>query len=96
MNRFLPFRRWLPEVRQPGVLRRDLIAGITVATVLVPQAMAYARLAGLPPVYGLYAALLPPVVAAFWGSSRHLATGPVAMASLISAAAVGQPGSSGM
>ncbi|HCL29594.1 MAG TPA: sodium-independent anion transporter [Candidatus Latescibacteria bacterium] len=88
MHRFLPFRRWLPEVRQPGVLRRDLIAGITVATVLVPQAMAYARLAGLPPVYGLYAALLPPVVAAFWGSSRHLATGPVAMASLISAAAV--------
>jgi SulP family sulfate permease len=80
--------RWLPEVRQPGVLRRDLIAGITVATVLVPQAMAYASLAGLPPVYGLYAALLPPVVAAFWGSSRHLATGPVAMASLISAAAV--------
>jgi sulfate permease, SulP family len=88
MHRLFPFLRWLPEVRQPGVLRRDLIAGITVATVLVPQAMAYARLAGLPPVYGLYAALLPPVVAALWGSSRHLATGPVAMASLISAAAV--------
>lgn len=88
MHRLFPFLRWLPDVRQPGVLRRDLIAGITVATVLVPQAMAYARLAGLPPVYGLYAALLPPVVAAFWGSSRHLATGPVAMASLISAAAV--------
>jgi SulP family sulfate permease len=88
MYRIFPFLRWLPEVRQPGVLRRDLIAGITVATVLVPQAMAYARLAGLPPVYGLYAAFLPPVVAAFWGSSRHLATGPVAMASLISAAAI--------
>ncbi|HJP31368.1 MAG TPA: sulfate permease [Candidatus Latescibacteria bacterium] len=88
MHRLLPFLRWLPEVRQPGVWRRDLIAGVTVATVLVPQAMAYARLAGLPPVYGLYAAFLPPVIAAFWGSSRHLATGPVAMASLISAAAI--------
>ena len=97
MHRLLPFLRWLPDVRQPGVLRRDLVAGITVATVLVPQAMAYARLAGLPPVYGLYAALLPPIVAAFWGSSRHLATGPVAMASLISAATViplATPGSS--
>lgn len=88
MQALFPFLRWLPEVRQPGVLRRDIVAGITVATVLVPQAMAYARLAGLPPVYGLYGAFLPPVVAAFWGSSRHLATGPVAMASLISAAAI--------
>jgi SulP family sulfate permease len=88
MERLFPFLRWLPEVRQPGVLRRDLVAGVTVATVLVPQAMAYAALAGLPPVYGLYAAFLPPVVAALWGSSRHLATGPVAMASLISAAAI--------
>ena len=89
MLRLLPFLRWLPELRRPGVLRRDLVAGVTVAAVLVPQAMAYAELAGLPSVYGLYAAFLPPVIAAFWGSSRHLATGPVAMASLISAATVG-------
>lgn len=88
LRRFAPFLEWLPELRKPGVLRADLIAGVTVAAILVPQSMAYARLAGLPAVYGLYAAFLPPVVAAFWGSSRHLATGPVAMASLISAATI--------
>ena len=88
MHRLFPFLRWLPEVRQPGVLRRDLIAGITVAAVVIPQALAYARLAGLPAVYGLYAALIPPVVAALWGSCRQLVTGPMATASLISAATV--------
>ena len=88
IQRLLPFLSWLPRLSRDDI-RRDLIAGITVATVLVPQAMAYARLAGLPAVYGLYAAFLPPVIAALWGSSRQLATGPVAMASLISAATVG-------
>ena len=76
MKRFFPFIRWLPELGRPGVLRADVIAGLTVATILVPQAMAYAELAGLPPVYGLYAAFLPPAVAALFGSSRHLSTGP--------------------
>ena len=88
IQRLFPFLTWLPRLGRDEI-RRDLIAGVTVATVLVPQAMAYARLAGLPAVYGLYAAFLPPVVAALWGSSRQLATGPVAMASLISAATVG-------
>jgi sulfate permease, SulP family len=88
IQRLCPFLTWLPRLGRDEI-RRDLIAGVTVATVLVPQAMAYARLAGLPAVYGLYAAFLPPVVAALWGSSRQLATGPVAMASLISAATVG-------
>lgn len=88
MHRIFPFLRWLPELGQPGVLRADMVAGITVALILVPQAMAYAALAGLPPVYGLYAAFLPPAIAALFGSSRQLATGPVAMASLISAATV--------
>ena len=69
-------------------MRADVLAGLTVATILVPQAMAYAELAGLPPVYGLYAAFLPPAVAALFGSSRHLSTGPVAIASLISATTV--------
>jgi SulP family sulfate permease len=64
-------------------LRADLIAGITVALVLIPQSMAYAQLAGLPPYYGLYAAFLPVMVAALWGSSSQLATGPVAMVSLL-------------
>ena len=88
MKRFFPFVRWLPELGQPGVLRADIVAGLTVATILVPQAMAYAELAGLPLVYGLYAAFLPPAVAALFGSSRHLSTGPVAIASLISATTV--------
>ena len=54
-------------MRQPGVMRADVVAGITVALILVPQAMAYAELAGLPPVYGLYAAFLPPATAALFG-----------------------------
>ncbi|WPL18957.1 putative sulfate transporter [Thiorhodovibrio winogradskyi] len=68
--------------------RADLIAGITVALVLVPQSMAYAQLAGLPVVYGLYASFVPVIVASLWGSSNQLHTGPVAMLSLMSAAAV--------
>ena len=88
MKRFFPFIYWLPELGRPFVLRADVLAGLTVATILVPQAMAYAELAGLPPVYGLYAAFLPPAVAALFGSSRHLSTGPVAIASLISATTV--------
>ena len=88
IRRLLPFVQWLPELRSGQVLRADIVAGITVAAVLIPQSMAYAELAGLPAVYGLYAAFLPPVVAAFFGSSRQLSTGPVAMASLISAATI--------
>lgn len=63
--------------------RGDLIAGISVALVLIPQALAYAELAGLPAYYGLYAAALPPVAAAFFASSRYLQTGPVAMTALL-------------
>jgi len=85
-----PFRLpdWLPELRDKNVLRADAIAGLTVALVLIPQSMAYAQLAGLPPYYGLYASLLPTLIAAFFGSSRQLATGPVAMVSLMTAAAL--------
>ena len=67
---FFPFLRWFPLNREN--LRIDLIAGITVALILVPQSMAYAQLAGLPVVYGLYASLLPVVVASMWGSSNQL------------------------
>jgi SulP family sulfate permease len=80
--------QWLPELRNKEVLRADVIAGLTVALILIPQSMAYAQLAGLPAHYGLYASLLPPMIAAFFGSSRHLATGPVAMVSLMTAAAL--------
>jgi SulP family sulfate permease len=71
-----------------ATLRADLIAGVTVALVLIPQSMAYAELAGLPPVYGLYSALLPGAIAALWGSSKLLATGPVAIVSLMTASAI--------
>ena len=83
---FFPFLRWFPMNR--GVVRADLVAGITVALVLVPQSMAYAQLAGLPVVYGLYASFVPVIVASLWGSSSQLHTGPVAMLSLMSAAAL--------
>jgi len=69
-------------------VRADAMAGITVALILVPQSMAYAALAGLPVVYGLYAAFVPVIVASLWGSSPQLHTGPVAMLSLMSAAAL--------
>ncbi len=64
------------------------MAGVTVALILVPQSMAYAQLAGLPVVYGLYASFIPVIVASLWGSSSQLHTGPVAMLSLMSAAAL--------
>jgi MFS superfamily sulfate permease-like transporter len=72
----------------PSHLKSDLFAGLTVALVLVPQSMAYAQLAGLPSYYGLYAAFLPPAVAALFGSSCQLATGPVAVVSLMTAVAL--------
>jgi sulfate permease, SulP family len=83
LRRFLPFLRWFPVTRE--TLKADLVGGITVALVLVPQSMAYAQLAGLPAYYGLYAAFLPGIVAAMWGSSAQLATGPVAVVSLLTA-----------
>ena len=87
-TRFLPFLQWLPELRVRSVLKADLIAGTTVALVLVPQSMAYAQLAGLPTYYGLYASFLPVIVSALFGSSRQLATGPVAVISLLTASAL--------
>lgn len=94
--RLLPFLRWFPMTRSG--LKADLVAGITVALVLVPQSMAYAQLAGLPVVYGLYSSFVPVIIASLWGSSSQLHTGPVAMLSLMSAAALipfANPGSPG-
>jgi SulP family sulfate permease len=84
MNRFsrlLPFLRWFPM--DGTSVGADIVAGTTVALVLIPQSMAYAQLAGMPAYYGLYTAFLPVVAGALWGSSRQLATGPVAMISLL-------------
>ena len=86
---FLPFLSWIGLLKDKANLRADIISGITVALVLVPQSMAYAQLAALPVYYGLYASFLPPMVAALFGSSRQLATGPVAVVSLMTAAALG-------
>jgi len=87
-GRFVPFLSWINELKNPKVLKADIIAGVTVALVLIPQSMAYAQLAGLPPQMGLYAAFLVPIVAAVFGSSRQLQNGPVAIISLMTAAAL--------
>ncbi|MDP2253560.1 MAG: SulP family inorganic anion transporter, partial [Thiobacillus sp.] len=84
--RFFPFLAWFPI--NSVFLRADVMAGITGALVLVPKAMAYAQLAGLPVYFGLYTAFIPAILGALWGSSRQLATGPVAIVSLMTAAAL--------
>ena len=88
LKRFFPFKDWISDLKNPKILQADIIAGVTVALVLVPQSMAYAQLAGLPPYYGLYASFLPVAIASIFGSSRQLATGPVAVVSLLTAAAL--------
>lgn len=82
LHRFFPFLIWLKGY-QISTFRSDALAGVTVAVVLIPQAMAYAMLAGMPPVYGLYAAAVTPIIGALWGSLRQLATGPIAIMSLL-------------
>ncbi len=77
-----PFLEWLKTYNR-GYLFKDFIAGLTVTIILIPQVMAYAILAGMPPVYGLYAALLGTAVASLWGSSSHLSTGPAALISFL-------------
>lgn len=85
--RIFPFLGWFRGYSTSG-LQADFVSGLTVALVLIPQSMAYAQLADLPAYYGLYAAFLPPMVAALFGSSRQLATGPVAIVSLMTATAL--------
>lgn len=88
LAKYLPFLAWIHELKDKKVLRADAVAGLTVALVLVPQSMAYAQLAGLAPQYGLYSSVLPVMIAALMGSSRQLGTGPVAIVSLLTAAAI--------
>lgn len=87
LTKILPFIEWFKDYSL-GKFRIDFLAGLTVALVLIPQSMAYAQLAGLPAYYGLYAAFLPPMIASLFGSSRQLATGPVAVVSLMTAASL--------
>ncbi|MEJ1222905.1 SulP family inorganic anion transporter [Sediminicola sp. 1XM1-17] len=88
MRKFFPFLDWLPKY-QKKFLGSDLVAGFTVGVILIPQGMAYAMIAGLPPVYGLYASLFPILIYALMGTSRQVAIGPVAMDSLLVAAGLG-------
>ncbi|MEN8244702.1 MAG: SulP family inorganic anion transporter [Thermodesulfobacteriota bacterium] len=87
LHNIFPFLKWFEHYHREYV-KADLFAGLTVALVLIPQSMAYAQLAGLPSYYGLYASILPPAVAALFGSSRQLATGPVAVVSVMTAVAL--------
>ncbi len=87
LTKILPFIGWFKNYDMAS-LRVDAISGLTVALVLIPQSMAYAQLAGMPAYYGLYASFLPPLIAALFGSSRQLATGPVAVVSLMTAASL--------
>jgi len=80
--------QWAPDYTV-GALRSDAMAGLTVGVMLIPQGMAYAVIAGVPPIYGLYAGLVPLLVYPLFGSSRHLALGPVSIDMLIIAAGVG-------
>ena len=82
LERFLPFLAWLPLLRDRSSLRADLMAGLTGAVVVLPQGVAFATLAGMPPQYGLYSAMVPCVIAALFGSSRLMVTGPANAISL--------------
>lgn len=84
----LPITRWLPEMRKPGAMRADALAGLTGAIVVLPQGVAFATLAGMPPEYGLYGAMVPCVVAALFGSSRLMITGPATAVSLTALALI--------
>jgi SulP family sulfate permease len=93
--RIFPFLRWLPLVTR-DTLKADLIAGLTGAVVVLPQGVAFALIAGMPPVYGLYTAMVPPVIAGLFGSSRHLISGPTTAISIVVFATISkyvEPGS---
>ena len=90
ITKLFPFLLWIKDLSKPKTIKADIIAGVTVGFVIVPQSMAYAQLAGLGPQYGLYASFLPVLIGAIMGSSRQLSTGPVAVVSLLTAAALGE------
>lgn len=85
LKKRFPFLDWIPELKNPKVLKADIIAWITVAIILVPQSMAFAQLVGVPAYLWLYTAFLPVMIGALFSSSRQLSTGPVTIISLITA-----------
>ena len=87
IKKYIPILSWLPGYNK-AALSGDLSAGLTVGVMLIPQGIAYAMIAGLPPIYGLYTAMTPQVIYAIFGTSRQLSVGPTAMDSLIVAAGI--------
>ena len=81
MNKFFPFLNWLPLIK--NTWKDDLIAGVTGTIIVIPQAVAFAMIAGMPPIYGFYTAMLTPVIAAIFGSSYHLVSGPTTTSSIV-------------
>lgn len=95
LYRLLPFLRWWPGVTQ-HTFKNDSLAALTGAMIVLPQAVAFATIAGLPPEYGLYAAMVPAIVGALWGSSWHLVSGPTTAISIVVFASISplaEPGS---
>ncbi|KAM0010043.1 putative SLC26A/SulP transporter, STAS domain, sulfate anion transporter, STAS domain superfamily [Helianthus debilis subsp. tardiflorus] len=92
---FIPCSRWIRTYNWRQYLQPDLVSGVTVGIMLVPQSMSYAKLAGLQPIYGLYTGLVPIFVYSVFGSSRQLAVGPVALVSLLVSNVLGNFDSSG-
>ena len=87
LKKYIPILSWLPDYNK-AAFSGDISAGLTVGVMLIPQGIAYAMIAGLPPIYGLYTAMTPQVIYAIFGTSRQLSVGPTAMDSLIVAAGI--------
>ena len=88
LQRIFPFLTWLPLAKKSW--KDDLIAGITGTIIVIPQAVAFAMIAGLPPIYGFYTAMISPIIAALWGSSYHLISGPTTTSSIVVFAVITQ------
>ncbi|XAR66978.1 hypothetical protein NMG60_11013380 [Bertholletia excelsa] len=86
---FVPVFEWLPKYNL-ALFKYDLLAGITIASLAIPQGISYAKLANIPPIIGLYSSFIPPLVYAVFGSSKHLAVGTVAACSLLIGSTIGE------
>ncbi|TCK17883.1 SulP family sulfate permease [Thiogranum longum] len=94
-KQFFPFLVWMPKLTR-DTIRTDFFAGLTGAIVVLPQGVAFATIAGMPPEYGLYAGMVPAIIAALFGSSWHLVSGPTTAASIVlfsALSALAEPGS---
>ena len=94
LSRVVPFVRWWPMVNR-STLKADLVAGFTGSILGLPQGVAFAILAGLPPQYGLYAAMIPPALASLFGSSWHMIAGPTNAVAILLFASLGHLASPG-